>query len=174
MPNMKSPIKPGLFGQDHNNSSRDYTNPDYWGKNQFNSSFPASLVAYMSSKGLKPVYLTADGKGGIKHASISGRELFLIDPLAGNAYYNFEAGFPTYEKYYTGEREKIDLVMVNSDNGQPLIGLEVKLTALPDRTNQGQDRGQIRMRNSRQVADHLLSGMFDMQKLRRRGRAQQA
>lgn len=134
MPNMKSPIKPGLFGQDHNNSSRDYTNPDYWGKNQFNSSFPASLVAYMSSKGLKPVYLTADGKGGIKHASISGLELFLIDPLAGNAYYNFEAGFPTYEKYYTGEREKIDLVMVNSDNGQPLIGLEVKLTALPDRT----------------------------------------
>lgn len=43
--------KPGLFGQKH--SSRDYTKPYFWGKNQFNSSFPASLIAYMSSRGVK-------------------------------------------------------------------------------------------------------------------------
>ena len=51
-------IQPSLFGQKH--SSRDYTNPDCWGKNQFNSSFPASLVAYMYSKGLEPVYICTD------------------------------------------------------------------------------------------------------------------
>ncbi len=39
---------PGLFGQRH--ASRDYTQEKFWGKNQFNSSFPASLVAYMSYK----------------------------------------------------------------------------------------------------------------------------
>ncbi|MDE7508683.1 MAG: HindVP family restriction endonuclease, partial [Muribaculaceae bacterium] len=48
-------IEPGLFGQNHNNSSRNYSQEYYWGKNQFNSSFPASLVAYMSFKGVKPV-----------------------------------------------------------------------------------------------------------------------
>lgn len=57
-------IKPGLFAQDHNNSNRDYSQERYWGKNQFNSSFPASLVAYMSYKGIDPVYLktNADNK----------------------------------------------------------------------------------------------------------------
>lgn len=128
----KPAVAPGLFGQNHNNSSRDYTKAYYWGKNQFNSSFPASLVAYMSSKGLHPVYLTMDKNGELAHGYISAENLFLINPLARNAFYNFEAGFPVYEKYYTGEREKIDLVMVDSDNNHPLIGLEVKLTALPD------------------------------------------
>lgn len=53
-------LEPGLFAQNHNNSSRDYNHEYYWGKNQFNSSFPASLVAYMSYKGVKPVYLCTD------------------------------------------------------------------------------------------------------------------
>lgn len=44
----KKQIEPSLFGQTHNNSSRDYSREYYWGKNQFNSSFPASLVAYMN------------------------------------------------------------------------------------------------------------------------------
>ena len=40
-------VDPGLFGQKY--SSRDYRYEESWGKNQFNSSFPASLVAYMGS-----------------------------------------------------------------------------------------------------------------------------
>lgn len=135
-------IKPGLFGQDHNNSSRDYTKAKYWGKNQFNSSFPASLVAYMSSKGIDPVYISVDQNNEIKHGYISGSELFRIDPLAQNAYYDFEAGYPAFEKYYTGDREKIDLVMVDSDTDQSLIGLEVKLTALPDQTTKNKPEDQ--------------------------------
>ncbi len=128
--------QPGLFAQNHNNSSRDYSQPYYWGKNQFNSSFPASLVAYMSSKGLKPVYLRTNAKNEVIHSYISGSDLFKIDPLAPNAFYNFEAPFPSYDKFYIGEREKIDLVMLNTSdaNATPLIGLEVKLTALPDNT----------------------------------------
>ena len=47
--------KPALFGINHSN--RDFTQKDTWGKNQFNSSFPAALACYMSSKGLSPVYL---------------------------------------------------------------------------------------------------------------------
>lgn len=131
--------KPGLFAQDHNNSSRDYTNPRVWGKNQFNSSFPASLVAYMYSKGIAPVYVCTDESNAVVHKHISGDELFRVNPLADNAYYNFEANYPAFDKYYTGNREKIDLVMVNSETNQALVGLEVKLTALPDNTTKNKE-----------------------------------
>ena len=57
-----------------------------------------------------------------------------IDPLSEEAYYNYEAGFAPYEKYYQGEREKIDLVMLNNKTSEVLSGLEIKLTALPDNT----------------------------------------
>lgn len=127
-------VKPGLFGQNHNNSSRDYTKPKVWGKNQFNSSFPASLIAYMSYKGIEPVYLWVDENNDIIHKNISGTELFGINPLSENAFYNFEAGYSAFEKYYTGDRETIDLVMMDSSNNEDLIGLEIKLTALPDNT----------------------------------------
>lgn len=55
---MDETIKPGLFGQKH--SSRDYGKASNWGKNIFNSSFPASLVAYMHARDIKPVYLRVD------------------------------------------------------------------------------------------------------------------
>lgn len=131
---MKGNIKPGLFGQRY--SSRDYSKAASWGKNIFNSSFPASLVAYMYSKGISPVYLCVDKDNRLHHEYITGEELYQIDPLSDNAYYNFEAGFSAFEKYYTGDREKIDLVMIDRLNNKNLIGLEVKLTALPDNTTQ--------------------------------------
>lgn len=127
-------MKPGLFAQDHNNSSRNFTKARFWGKNQFNSSFPASLVAYMSHRGLQPVYIKTDERNEIVHEYISGTELYRIDPLDENAFYMYECGFPAYDKFYTGKRESIDLVMVDSATNNPLIGLEIKLTTIPDNT----------------------------------------
>ena len=129
---MTTETAPRLFGQ--KNSSRDYANAAYWGKNQFNSSFPASLVAYMASKNLSSLYVKTDADNYIKHKHISGEELFGIDPLSESAYYNFEAGFVPYEQFYTGNREKIDLVMIDLQSNKVLRGLEIKLTAVPDNT----------------------------------------
>lgn len=129
-------VKPALFGQKH--SSRDYAKAESWGKNQFNSSFPASLVAYMYSKGILPIYIKTTKDNHIVHSTISSQDLFGIDPLSDNAYYNYEAGFPPYERYYQGEREHIDLVMMNNESSDVLSGLEVKLTALPDNTTKSQ------------------------------------
>lgn len=129
-------IKPSLFGQKH--SSRDYTKAECWGKNQFNSSFPASLVAYMYSKDIEPIYIKTSKENKIIHGTIDSNDLFGIDPLSDNAYYNYEAGFPPYEKFYQGEREHIDLVMMNNETSKVLSGLEIKLTALPDNTTKSQ------------------------------------
>lgn len=43
--------EPRLFGI--NKSNRDYSNPETWGKNQFNSSFPAALACYLHFKKIK-------------------------------------------------------------------------------------------------------------------------
>lgn len=128
--------EPGLFGQKH--SSRDYTKAECWGKNQFNSSFPASFVAYMFSKGVKPIYIKTSSDNSISHSFIDANDLFGINPLSDDAYYNYEAGFAPFEKYYQGEREKIDLVMMNRKTNQLLTGLEIKLTALPDNTTKSE------------------------------------
>ena len=135
-------MKPGLFAQTHNNSSRDYTNPYCWGKNQFNSSFPASLVAYMSHINIPLVYIKTNGENEIVHEYITGSELFCIDPCAENAFYSYESGFPAYDKFYTGEREKIDLVMFDSTTDEALIGLEVKLAAIPDNTTKNKSEDE--------------------------------
>lgn len=124
---------PGLFGQKY--SSRDYRYEEAWGKNQFNSSFPASLVAYMSSKNISPVFICTNKNNEIVHKPISPIELLGIDPLSEDAYYDYEAGFYPYEQYYSASRkEKIDLVMINRSTQSPVCGLEVKLTTLPDNT----------------------------------------
>ena len=125
-------LRPDLFGQKH--SSRDYSDPDCWGKNQFNSSFPASLVAYMSSKGVDPIYLRVNSSNEVEHTHITPTDVFGIDPLSDEAFYNYEAGYFPFEKYYSGKREHVDLVMGNARTSQLYRGLEVKLTALPDNT----------------------------------------
>lgn len=125
--------QPGLFGQKY--SSRDYTRENAWGKNQFNSSFPASLVAYMGASGKKPVLVCANAKNSIVHKKISAAELLGLDPCGEEAYYDYEANFYPYEKYYTAEiKEKTDLVLINRTSQAPVSGFEVKLTTLPDTT----------------------------------------
>ena len=88
----------------------------------------------MHTKGINPVYLFADKNITIRQKEITGVELFGIDPLSDNAFYNFEAGYSPYEQFYSGDRESIDLVMQDRSKGLPLCGLEIKLTALPDET----------------------------------------
>ncbi|MCD8265790.1 MAG: HindVP family restriction endonuclease, partial [Prevotellaceae bacterium] len=92
----------------------------------------------MSSKGIPLVYLHTDKKNKLTHSHITAEKVFGIDPLSDKAYYNFEAGFPPYEQYYKGDREKTDLVMMDRETGKPLCGLEVKLTALPDNSTKSE------------------------------------
>lgn len=126
-------VSPGLFGQKY--SSRDYRYEESWGKNQFNSSFPASLVAYMGNEGKNPVYICTNKKNDVVRRYIDTTELLGVNPLSDDAYYNFEAEYYPYEKYYSAtKKEKIDLVMINRSEEKPVSGLEVKLTTLPDNT----------------------------------------
>ena len=76
--------KPRLFGITHSN--RDFTLSETWGKNQFNSSFPASLVAYLFHKGLDCVYIKTTSDNHTYHGSISAMDLLGISPLDKNTF----------------------------------------------------------------------------------------
>jgi HindVP restriction endonuclease len=123
-------IKPALFGIQHSN--RDFSDKDSWGKNQFNSSFPAALSAYLESKGFENNYLTLDTNFKISHQTIDTTSLFGLSPQSDNLFYAFESQYLPFQKFLIGNIPRVDLVTQDSRNGTSLKGLEIKLTALPD------------------------------------------
>lgn len=123
---------PSLFGI--RNSNRDFSNPNNWGKNQFNSSFPTALTAYMYSKKIDPVYIQLSPSLITTHEKITVPDLFGNHPENENMYYAFERDFAPYQKFVEGALPRVDLVTMNNMKGNCLRGLEIKLTALPDNT----------------------------------------
>lgn len=122
--------KPGLFGI--KNSNRDFSLPEYWGKNQFNSSFPIALCCYLYSKGLQANYITMDINLNVFHKKIAINDLFGENPLSDEIYYSFETQFTPYQQFIVGTIENDDIVIMKK--GQCLKCFEIKLTALPDNT----------------------------------------
>ena len=122
---------PALFGL--TNSNRDFSQAECWGKNQFNSSFPASLCCYMKEKGIKSnwIFLKA---GKINLGEIDFKEVFCCEPFDENLYFAFEAPFAPFQKYLIGSLPRTDLVTQNLSKGSCLNAIEIKLTALPDHT----------------------------------------
>jgi hypothetical protein len=124
--------KPALFGID--NSNRDFTQKESWGKNRFNSSFPASLVCYMAYKGLDLKYLTLSCKGEVVHKFIKPNDFLGMKYDDPDLFFSFESDYLPYQKLIVNNLPRIDLVTLNRKNGNCLKGIEVKLTALPDQT----------------------------------------
>ena len=123
---------PGLFGL--KNTNRDFKDPETWGKNQFNSSFPAALACFMKQKDLKANYLAISG-GVFTHKEISFEGLFGTDPLDDDTYFSFETAFNKFAPQVVGRMPGTDLVTAsNDDKSIQYAPLEIKLTALPDMT----------------------------------------
>ncbi len=120
--------KASLFGL--NNTNRDFTQKDSWGKNQFNSSFPTALACYMHSQNINPVYLRLDKHLKVLQSAISITQLFGIEPTHKDLFFAFESDYIPYQELVVGNIPRIDLVIQNK--GNCLRGLEIKLTALPD------------------------------------------
>ena len=122
-------IKAGLFGIE--NSNRDFSKKESWGKNQFNSSFPAALCCYMASKGISSNWISLES-GKINVSQIKIEEIFGFDPNSKEIFYAFESPFSPYAKYVIGSLPRTDLVTQEKASGRCLNALEIKLTALPD------------------------------------------
>jgi hypothetical protein len=125
-------VRPGLFGLA--NSNRDFSDPESWGKNKFNSSFPASLCCFLASKELSANYLQfSDGKFEILDIDIS--EVFGTNPLDKSTFFSFESPFSSFDQYAVGHNPRTDLVVsITGSEPKQTAALEVKLTAIPDQT----------------------------------------
>jgi hypothetical protein len=121
---------PALYGITHSN--KDFNQRDSWGKNQFSSTFPAALVAYMASRHVDSVYLKLDDAHKVAHETIDAQSLLGLNPDSDDLFYAFESIYSPYEQLIKGQMPRIDLVTQNRKSGSCLKGLEVKLTALPD------------------------------------------
>lgn len=124
--------EPGLFGLRYSN--RDFTQEEAWGKNCFNSSFPASLCSYLHSQNLDNIYIKLNSNLEVEHSRISTATFYGIDPSSDNIFYAFETQFTPYQQYLIGTLPGVDLVIQARDLGSCLQGIEIKLTALPDNT----------------------------------------
>jgi len=121
---------PGLFGLI--NSNRDFTSKDCWGKNQFNSSFPAALCNYLYSKKLCLNFIILDKSLKTIHKKLKTEELYDINPTAPNIFFAFETAYSDYQPLVIGTLPRVDLVIQNQNTGKHLSPIEIKLTALPD------------------------------------------
>ncbi len=122
---------PKLFGL--NKTNRDFSKKTSWGKNQFNSSFPASLCCYLASKNIDANYL-AIKDGTYTHTTIGIDKVFGLSSKSPELYFAFESQHTPFQKYVFGALPRTDVVIQKESTGACLSGLEVKLTALPDNT----------------------------------------
>lgn len=125
---------PRLFGIKESN--RDFSISETWGKNQFNSSFPAALTCYLASKDIDPLYLHMAG-GEFKVGTLKVENIFGDKYDSPNLYFSFETAYSPFQPYVVGSLPRTDLVTMNRSSGSCLAGLEIKLTALPDNTTCG-------------------------------------
>lgn len=128
-------VKPALYGI--TNSNRDFSDPYYWGKNQFNSSFPVALACLMRDRHINAVYLRIDKKRNIIHDELPIDDLFGSKLPNKNLYFSFESRFEPYRKFVHDELVAIDLVVKNAQTEDFINPIEIKLTTLPDNTTDG-------------------------------------
>jgi len=158
----KESSESGLFGIVNSNRTAD----KHWGKNSFNSSFPASVACYMLANNIPAIYnrlVLKDGELRVEASEIFLNEVFNCDSLSFDKLdFNFESRFEPYQQYSFDTIDGIDLVIKHID-GEFLSPLEVKLTVLPDNTTHGKSESdwgcELVVRSA--TTSYCALGMFD-------------
>ena len=126
-----NPPAPNLYGISHSNRN----GADLWGKNQFNSTFPAALACYMRDRGVNAVYLTLQEDLTVRAEEIPIANLFNTDRPNDQLEFNFETRYGPYQPYALDDIGCIDLVVRHHGEHADTKWrrpLEVKLTVIPD------------------------------------------
>lgn len=152
----------GLYGIEHSNRSAD----DHWGKNCFNSSFPAAMANYMLDNSIPAIYINLaeiDGKMKVVATEIPINEVFNCgEKSPGELYFAFESVYEPYQEYSFDQIDGIDLVIKDTE-GHFLLPLEVKLTVLPDNITykkpESQWGSEMVIRSA--TTSYCALGMFD-------------
>ena len=113
----------GLFGIEHSNRNGN----DHWGKNCFNSSFPAATANYMLENNIPAIYINLVVENGVPKvvaSEIPINQVFNCGDLhATDLFFSFESVFEPYQDYSFDQIDGIDLV-IKDTNGNFLSPLE--------------------------------------------------
>ncbi|MBR1871289.1 MAG: HindVP family restriction endonuclease [Kiritimatiellae bacterium] len=129
-----------LYGISHSNHN--FKERIYWGKNQFNSSFPIALCCYMRDMGRNAVAIEMKRDLSTKISEMSFDEVFGTKLPNSELYFRFEAPFDPFRVLVEDSLEKIDVVIVNNATKEEIRPLEIKLTTLPDDGTSGMDESK--------------------------------
>ncbi len=124
---------PTLYGITHSNRP----GKQLWGKNQFNSTFPAALACYMRDKHVPAVYLRLRTDLNVECVDLSIDDLFNTSIPNQGLLFAFETPFQPYAQYALDNVGGIDLVIKHHGDTSETTwrrALEVKLTVMPDNT----------------------------------------
>lgn len=131
---MTEKASPSLFGISRSN--RDFSNPYYWGKNQFNSAFPVALACYIRAKKLPLMYVQFKNAASTQVGELDVSDLFGSTLTNEELHFSFEARFDPFRAFVHDELPAIDLVIGQGDPVRQIRPIEVKLTTLPDNTTE--------------------------------------
>ncbi len=152
----------GLYGIEYSNRTID----DHWGKNCFNSSFPAAMANYMLDNDIPAIYINlaeVHGEMKVVATEIPISKVFNCgDKHPNELFFAFESVFEPYQEYSFDQIDGIDLV-IKDVAGNFLSPLEVKLTVLPDNTTyrKPEDQWGSEMVIRSATTSYCALGMFD-------------
>jgi hypothetical protein len=109
---------PSLFGITRSN--RDFSDPYYWGKNQFNSAFPVALACYMRSLSIPLAYVTYLDERSTVIGELGVSDLFGSDRPNDELYFSFESRFDSFREYVHDELPPIDLVICDTTRNKQI------------------------------------------------------
>lgn len=137
---MTSLTTPGLFGISRSN--RNFNDPYYWGKNQFNSAFPVALACYMRSLNVPLAYIQFQDLRRTKVVELDVTDFFGSSLPNDELYFAFETRFDSFRGSVHDELPAIDLVIGSGDPVKQLRPIEIKLTTLPDNATESLDESR--------------------------------
>lgn len=127
-------MPPSLYGLTHSN--RNFADPHYWGKNRFNSSFPAALACYMRDRGVPAMYIHLDDNGRTELSEQEFSHIFGTNLASSELYFAFESIYEPFRSFVEDQLVSIDLVLKDG-SGNYIRPFEIKLTTLPDESTHG-------------------------------------
>ncbi len=131
---MPTQTTPSLFGISRSN--RNFKDPYYWGKNQFNSAFPVALACYMRTSGTPLNFVKFKDTAHTEVVNLDVCDLFGSSEPNESLHFSFETRFDHFRSSVHDELPAIDLVVGAGDPVRQIRPIEIKLTTLPDNTTE--------------------------------------
>lgn len=125
---VRDALEPTLYGIVNTNRRRE----EFWGKNQFNSSFPVALACYMRDSNVNPVYIKLTDDLRTSCVEIGWDDVFGTTAPNSELYFGFESKFEPYQAYSYDDIGGVDVII--KQGRKWLRPLEIKLTVIPDQT----------------------------------------